>query len=257
MALWPFETPEETHRRYEKKHRDAERKNWGTQNYISAITAFLALIAAGAAVTGAVYARRGYGQLVEQTTQTGLQAHAAKDQLTVMLRDQRGWIAPKNFTVSYIDKSGSDNPFPTRLAIHYQNTGRTPAFRTAAIIDIFKIGNGDHVVDISEANRLNVAASREEECSLTSSHDGYEPQRTVIWPTIDKDFFFNIRQIDSARDISFLKGGTVILRVNGCFSYETGGESHQSWFCMILRPDFDADITKWNSINCKDGNDAN
>lgn len=257
MAFWPFETAEEAYRRYEKKHRSAERKNWRTQNRISRVTALLALIAAGAAVVGAVYATKGYGQLVNQTVQAGTQARAAQDQLGVMLRDQRGWIAPKDFTVSYIDESGSETPFPTRLAIHYQNIGRTPAFRTAAMIDIVRIGNGDRVVDISEANRLNTAASQEEECSTTRAHDGYDPQRTVIWPSIDKPSFYNIRQADSAESIFFLRKGTSILRVNGCFNYETGGEPHQSWFCMILRPDFDADITKWTSINCKDGNDAN
>ncbi len=50
--------------------------------------------------------------------------------------------------------------------------------------------------------------------------------------------------------------GTIIIAIQGCFTYKTLDALHNSKFCTYLEPAADKPPEKWNFKDCSDGNDA-
>jgi len=115
--------------------------------------------------------------------------------------------------------------------------------------------SGD-ITGANNANAGNVHASTSEECNPDRAGVINDNTRTVIWPFCGDPYFANIMIQPGTDIVKNFAAGLLALRVNGCFAYESGGETHHSSFCETLAATQGMETKDWHSRHCKDGNGA-
>lgn len=152
---------------------------------------------------------------------------------------QRAWIAPSTLNVAGTERAGKN----LQVQIGFSNVGNSPA------IDL----RVNYLPKLVEPTTPGIAEATMVGANITCDTFAGEKRRGVTFPGQQKHFnYFTVPASYITEDVL---SGKMSLALQGCFEYETMGETHYSKFCMLIFFGGQA-ATRNFTVPCGDGNDA-
>ena len=175
-----------------------------------------------------------------QATDVARQANETNKELLAV--DRRAWIAPKGADLVGTVEAGK----PLAFTVSYGNTGKEPATDLAI--------NGVGALAPAPANGAweTLVVNENQACQgIETIADG-----PVVFPSAIDAYSYRLTTSASLMDPTVLSGAQVFY-VQGCFAYDTAGDTHVSAYCFYLRPDPSAPPENWTFRPCPGGAFAN
>lgn len=171
-----------------------------------------------------------------QSTDIARQANETNKQILSV--DRRAWIAPKGADLVGALEAGK----PLAFTVSYGNTGKEPATNLAI--------NGIGALAPAPANGAweTFAVSQNQSCQgIETIADG-----PVVFPSAIDAYSYRLSTSASLVDATVIAGAQVFY-VEGCFAYDTAGDTHVSAYCFYLRPDAGVPPQNWTFRPCPGG----
>lgn len=156
--------------------------------------------------------------------------------------DRRAWIAPKSADLVGTVEAGK----PLAFTVSYGNTGKEPA------TDLAVSGVGSLAPAPANGAWDTFAVSENQACQgIETIADG-----PVVFPSAIDAYSYRFSTSATLIDATVLSGAQVFY-VQGCFAYDTAGDTHLSAYCFYLRPDASQPPQNWTFRPCPGGAFAN
>ena len=170
----------------------------------------------------------------------GVQADAAKV-------GNRAWISPRFVSIDGAIKDGQ----PIGIRVLYDNAGKTPALNVEFRAEGRYIATTDGTTVLPELYR-NARMGENLSCQITDvTYAG------VVYPTSNQVGYISNFFAGDSTTAEKVKSRTMIVVIQGCYTYRTLDTPHTSRFCSYLEPIADKPIEQWAFKDCADGQDAN
>jgi hypothetical protein len=156
--------------------------------------------------------------------------------------DRRAWIAPKSADLAGAVEAGK----PLAFTVSYGNTGKEPATNLA----ISGVGS----LTPAPANGAwdTFVVAENQACQgIATIADG-----PVVFPSAIDAYRYRFSTSATLVDATVLTGAQVFY-VEGCFAYDTAGDTHLSAYCFYLRPEAGTPPQNWTFRPCPGGAFAN
>jgi len=175
-----------------------------------------------------------------QATDIARQANETNKELLAV--DRRAWIAPKSADLAGPVEAGK----PLAFTVTYGNTGKEPA------TDLAISGVGSLTPAPANGAWDTFVVSENQACQgIATIADG-----PVVFPSAIDAYSYRFSTSASLMDATVLSGSQVFY-VEGCFAYDTAGDTHLSAYCFYLRPDATQPPQNWTFRPCPGGAFAN
>jgi len=175
-----------------------------------------------------------------QATDVARQANETNKELLAV--DRRAWVAPKSADLAGTVEAGK----PLAFTISYGNTGKEPATNLAI--------SGVGALAPAPANGAweTLVVGENQACQgIETIADG-----PVVFPSAIDAYSYRLTTSATLIDPTVLSGAQVFY-VEGCFAYDTAGDTHVSAYCFYLRPDASTPPQNWTFRPCPGGAFAN
>jgi hypothetical protein len=184
-----------------------------------------------------------FHQLADAASQATVMAREANETNTELLAvDRRAWIAPKSAELAGTVEAGK----PLAFTVSYGNTGKEPA------TDLGVSGVGALTPAPANGAWDAFRVSENQACQgIETVADG-----PVVFPSAIDAYSDRFSTSASLIDATVLSGAQVFY-VEGCFAYDTAGDTHLSAYCFYLRPDLSQPPQNWAFRPCPGGAFAN
>lgn len=174
------------------------------------------------------------------STEVARQANETNTQILAV--DRRAWIAPKGADLAGPVEVGR----PLAFTVSYGNTGREPA------TDLAVSGVGALAPAPANGAWDGFVVSQNQSCQgIATIADG-----PVVFPSAIDAYSYRLSTSAGLVDATVLSGVQVFY-VEGCFAYDTAGDTHVSAYCFYLRPDAGTAPQNWSFRPCPGGSYAN
>jgi hypothetical protein len=180
------------------------------------------------------------GELIGQANDLARQANSTNQ--AILAADRRAWLAPKEADLVGTLEAGK----PLAFTVSYGNTGKEPATNVAV--------SGVGALAPAPANGAweTFAVSQNQACQgIATIADG-----PVVYPSAIDAYSYRLTTSATLIDATVLSGAQVFY-VQGCFAYDTAGDTHVSAYCFYLRPDTTTPPQNWTFRPCPGGAYAN
>jgi hypothetical protein len=175
-----------------------------------------------------------------QATDVARQANETNKELLAV--DRRAWIAPKSADLAGAVEAGK----PLAFTVTYGNTGKEPA------TDLAISGVGALAPAPANGAWETLVVGENQACQgIQTIADG-----PVVFPSAIDAYSYRLTTSASLMDPTVLSG-TQVFYVEGCFAYDTAGDTHVSAYCFYLRPDPGTPPQSWTFRPCPGGAFAN
>ena len=179
-------------------------------------------------------------ELATQANDIARQANATNQ--AILAADRRAWLAPKAADLVGTLEAGK----PLAFTVSYGNTGKEPATNVAV--------SGVGALAAAPANGAweTFAVAQNQACQgIATIADG-----PVVYPSAIDAYSYRLTTSATLIDATVLSGAQVFY-VQGCFAYDTAGDTHVSAYCFYLRPDTTTPPQNWTFRPCPGGAYAN
>lgn len=179
-------------------------------------------------------------ELATQANDIARQANTTNQ--AILAADRRAWLAPKEANLVGTLEAGK----PLAFTVSYGNTGKEPATNVAV--------SGVGALAPAPANGAweIFAVSQNQACQgIATIADG-----PVVYPSAIDAYSYRLTTSATLIDATVLSGAQVFY-VQGCFAYDTAGDTHVSAYCFYLRPDATTPPQNWTFRPCPGGAYAN